>query len=144
MLGFKPTPHVSSRPRADEKITWRTVKIMCVWIWLYGLIWALFPLLGWGRYGPEPFGLSCSLAWGQMKHEGFSFVLAMFSLNLVTPTVVICCCYFGIAINLYVTYKRTMNNVNRVPNIIKLHRRLLIVSGSDPTDGSCRGAAGCA
>lgn len=102
---------------------------MCAWIWLYGLIWALLPVLGWGRYGPEPFGLSCSLAWAQMKHEGFSFVLTMFSLNLVAPSVVICGCYFGIAINLYITYKKTMNNVNRVPNIIKLHRRLLIVSG---------------
>lgn len=106
---------------------------MCVWIWLYGLIWALLPILGWGRYGPEPFGLSCSLAWAQMKHEGFSFVLTMFSLNLVAPCVLICGCYFGIAINLYVTYKKTMNNANRVPNIIKLHRRLLTVRGADST-----------
>uniref|UniRef100_A0A3P9PT26 Opsin 8, group member b n=1 Tax=Poecilia reticulata TaxID=8081 RepID=A0A3P9PT26_POERE len=51
----------------------RGVKMLCMWTWLYALIWALFPILGWGRYGPEPFGLSCSLAWGQMKHEGFSF-----------------------------------------------------------------------
>uniref|UniRef100_A0A4W6DCK9 Opsin 8, group member b n=1 Tax=Lates calcarifer TaxID=8187 RepID=A0A4W6DCK9_LATCA len=66
-----------------EKISWKKVKILCLWTWLYALIWALFPALGWGRYGPEPFGLSCSLAWGQMKHEGFSFVISMFSFNLV-------------------------------------------------------------
>uniref|UniRef100_A0A3Q4ADZ6 G-protein coupled receptors family 1 profile domain-containing protein n=1 Tax=Mola mola TaxID=94237 RepID=A0A3Q4ADZ6_MOLML len=112
----------------NYKISWTTVKIMVMWIWLYGLMWALLPILGWGRYGLEPFGLSCSLTWGQMKNEGFSFVVAMFSLNLVMPAIIIMCCYFGVAINLYFTYKKTMNNSKRVPNIIKLHRRLLKIA----------------
>ncbi|GAA6224495.1 opsin-5-like [Lates japonicus] len=111
-----------------EKISWKKMKILCLWTWLYALIWALFPALGWGRYGPEPFGLSCSLAWGQMKHEGFSFVISMFSFNLVVPSVIIICCYFGIAIKLHFTYKKSMNNCNRIPNIVKLHRRLLIIA----------------
>lgn len=111
----------------EEKISWKSVKIMCVWIWFYSVIWAMFPILGWGRYGPEPFGISCSLAWGQMKNEGFSFVVAMFFFNLAMPSVVIICCYFGVAISLYCTYKKTMNNGNNIPVIIKLHRRLLIV-----------------
>ncbi|CAJ1077461.1 opsin-5-like [Xyrichtys novacula] len=111
-----------------EKISWKTVKMLCMWIWLYALIWAIFPILGWGRYGPEPFGLSCSLAWGQMKTEGFSFVISMFSLNLVTPSVVIIFCYFGIAFNLFFTYKKSLNNSKRIPNIVKLHRRLLAIA----------------
>ncbi|XP_026174873.1 opsin 8, group member b [Mastacembelus armatus] len=111
-----------------EKISWMKVKMLCIWIWLYALIWSLFPILGWGRYGPEPFGLSCSLAWAQMKHEGFSFVIFMFSFNLVLPIVIIICCYFGIAIKLYFTYKKSISNSNRVPNIIKLHRRLLVIA----------------
>ncbi|XP_028253561.1 opsin 8, group member b [Parambassis ranga] len=110
-----------------EKITWKKVKMLCIWTWLYALIWALFPILGWGRYGPEPFGLSCSLAWGQLKHEGVSFVISMFSFNLVIPTVIIICCYFGIAIKLYITYKNSMNS-HRIPNIVKLHRRLLVIA----------------
>ncbi|XP_022077080.1 opsin 8, group member b [Acanthochromis polyacanthus] len=111
-----------------EKIGWKKVKLLCMWTWLYALVWALFPILGWGRYGPEPFGLSCSLAWGQMKHEGFSFVITVFSFNLVIPSIIIICCYFGITIKLYVTYKKSMNNSNRIPNIVKLHRRLLVIS----------------
>ncbi|KAK7907165.1 hypothetical protein WMY93_015777 [Mugilogobius chulae] len=111
-----------------EKIGWRNVKLLCVWIWLYALLWALFPVLGWGRYGPEPFGISCSLAWGDMREEGFSFVICMFVFNLLVPTVVIVCCYFGIAIRLYVTYKKAGISFNRMPNIIKLHRRLLIIA----------------
>ncbi|XP_071378368.1 opsin 8, group member b [Centroberyx affinis] len=112
----------------EEKISWRKVKMLCLWTWMYALLWALFPILGWGRYGPEPFGLSCSLAWGDMKNEGFSFVISMFSLNLVMPSVIIIFCYFGIAIKLYFTYKNSMNNSNQVPNIVKLHRRLLIIA----------------
>ncbi|XP_024147222.1 opsin 8, group member b [Oryzias melastigma] len=110
-----------------EKVSWRKVKILCLWSWLYGLVWALFPVLGWGRYGPEPFGLSCSLAWGEMKDEGSSFVISLFSFNLVLPSVVIICCYFGITMKLYFTYKKSANS-NHVPNIIKLHRRLLIIA----------------
>ncbi|XP_038141952.1 opsin 8, group member b [Cyprinodon tularosa] len=110
-----------------EKISWKKVKILCLWTWLYALIWALFPILGWGRYGPEPFGLSCSLAWGQMKHEGFSFVISLFSMNLLMPSIIIVFCYFGIAIRLYFTYKKSPTN-KHVPNIIKLHRRLLIIA----------------
>ncbi|XP_040920945.1 opsin 8, group member b [Toxotes jaculatrix] len=111
-----------------EKISWKKVKMLCMWTWLYALIWALFPILGWGRYGPEPFGLSCSLAWGEMKHEGFSFVISMFSFNLIMPSIIIIFCYFGIAIKLYFTYKKSINNSNRVPHIVKLHRRLLVIA----------------
>ncbi|KAM6954396.1 opsin 8, group member b [Aplochiton taeniatus] len=110
-----------------EKISRRTVKILCLWIWIYALVWALFPVMGWGRYGPEPFGLSCSLAWGEMKEEDFSFVFSLFTLNLAIPSVVISGCYFGIALKLYVTYK-SMNNGNQIPNIIKMHRRLLLIA----------------
>ncbi|XP_060908456.1 opsin 8, group member b [Labrus mixtus] len=111
-----------------EKISKKTVKILCMWIWLYALIWAMFPILGWGRYGPEPFGLSCSLAWGQMKTEGFSFVISMFTLNLITPSFIIFGCYFGIAINLFYAGKKSISNRKRIPNIVKLHRRLLVIA----------------
>ncbi|KAI4802230.1 hypothetical protein KUCAC02_020082 [Chaenocephalus aceratus] len=119
---------VSLNLSPNEKIGWRKVKILCLWVWLYGLIWALLPVLGWGRYGPEPFGLSCSLAWGQMKHEGFTFVVSLFTFNLVLPSIIILCCYFGIAIKLFFTYKKSISNINRVPKNIKLHRRLLVIA----------------
>ncbi|XP_055088026.1 opsin 8, group member b [Periophthalmus magnuspinnatus] len=111
-----------------EKISWRNVKLMCVLIWLYALLWAVLPLMGWGRYGPEPFGLSCSLAWGDMREDGFSFVISMFVFNLLLPTIIIIGCYFGISIKLYATYRKAGLSYNRMPNIIKLHRRLLIIA----------------
>ncbi|KAM3860909.1 opsin 8, group member b [Diretmus argenteus] len=112
-----------------EKITRGKVKLLCLCTWIYALLWALFPILGWGRYGPEPFGLSCSLAWGQMKTEDFSFVISIFTINLVAPSVIIIVCYFSIAFRLYFTYKKIItNNSNQIPNIVKLQRRLFIIA----------------
>ncbi|XP_058469448.1 opsin 8, group member b [Solea solea] len=111
-----------------ENVSWKQVKMLCLWCWLYALMWALFPILGWGRYGPEPFGLSCSLAWGQMKHEGFSFVISMFCINLLAPTIVITCCYLGIAIKLHFIYKKSLLSSNPIPNVVKLQRRMLVIA----------------
>ncbi|XP_062858586.1 opsin-5-like [Trichomycterus rosablanca] len=110
-----------------EKISKRGVQVMLAGTWLYALLWALFPLLGWGAYGPEPFGLSCTLAWAEMKEHGSSFVLSMFTMNLVLPTIVIVCCYFGIAIRLYISYK-TIDNGNVVQNRVKMQRRLMLIA----------------
>lgn len=115
---------------AGDRISWKQAKILCAWTWLYALIWALFPIVGWGQYGPEPFGVSCSLAWGQMKHKGFSFVISIFSLNLALPSFIITCCYFGISIKLYLVYKNYTGGSIPVPNYVKLQQRLLIVSDS--------------
>uniref|UniRef100_A0A8C6WGW0 Opsin 8, group member b n=1 Tax=Neogobius melanostomus TaxID=47308 RepID=A0A8C6WGW0_9GOBI len=93
-------------PSKCNKEQERAHTLLCVWIWIYALLWALLPLLGWGHYGPEPFGLSCTLAWGDMKEESVSFIISLFVFNLALPSVVIICCYFGIAIKLYVTYKK--------------------------------------
>ncbi|XP_057679583.1 opsin-5-like isoform X2 [Corythoichthys intestinalis] len=111
-----------------NKVSWRQVKILCLWSWLYALCWALLPVLGWGRYGPEPFGLSCSLAWGHLRREDSSFVVAMFSFNLALPAAVIMGCYFSIAIKLYFAYRKSLGHGRRVPNVLKLHRRLLTMA----------------
>ncbi|XP_062323926.1 opsin 8, group member b [Osmerus eperlanus] len=110
-----------------EKISQRNVKLLCLWCWLYALLWALLPLLGWGKYGPEPFGLSCTLSWLEMKAQGFSFIIAIFICNLLLPSIVITGCYSVIALKLYITYK-SINNINQVPNIVKMNRRLMLIA----------------
>ncbi|XP_003971895.2 opsin 8, group member c isoform X1 [Takifugu rubripes] len=37
--------------------------IVCCCIWLVATVWSSFPLFGWGEYVPEPYGLSCTVAW---------------------------------------------------------------------------------
>ncbi|KAJ8009534.1 hypothetical protein DPEC_G00089870 [Dallia pectoralis] len=110
-----------------EKISRRTVKLLCLWTWFCALLWACFPLLGWGKYGPEPSGVSCTLAWGEMKEDGFYFVISLLTFNFLGPSVIISCCYFGLVVKLYITYKSLDNN-QQIPNIIKMHRRLLTIA----------------
>ncbi|KAJ8002623.1 hypothetical protein DPEC_G00160810 [Dallia pectoralis] len=43
-----------------------TVRLSCqglLGVWLFGLFWAVPPLLGWSSYGPEGVQTSCSLGW---------------------------------------------------------------------------------
>ncbi|XP_066533937.1 opsin 8, group member b [Hoplias malabaricus] len=110
-----------------EKISKKKVHVLLAGTWLYALLWAVFPLLGWGRYGPEPFGLSCTLAWAEMKEHSPSFVIIMFSMNLVIPALIIFSCYFGIFLRLYVSYK-TIDNGNVIPNTVKMQRRLMVIA----------------
>lgn len=37
--------------------------MVCCSIWLIAVLWSSFPLFGWGEYIPEPYGLSCTVAW---------------------------------------------------------------------------------
>uniref|UniRef100_UPI0037E8D233 opsin 8, group member c n=1 Tax=Semicossyphus pulcher TaxID=241346 RepID=UPI0037E8D233 len=39
------------------------LRIACCSIWLVAAVWSSFPLFGWGEYIPEPYGLSCTIAW---------------------------------------------------------------------------------
>ncbi|NP_001303874.1 opsin 8, group member b [Danio rerio] len=110
-----------------EKISKRNAKILVATTWLYALLWAIFPLIGWGKYGPEPFGLSCTLDWRDMKEHSQSFVITIFLMNLILPAIIIVSCYCGIALRLYVTYK-SMDDSNHVPNMIKMQRRLMVIA----------------
>lgn len=117
-------------PSIEEKISKRNAKILVATTWLYALLWAIFPLIGWGKYGPESFGLSCTLAWRDMKEHSQSFVITIFLMNLIFPAIIIMSCYSGIALKLYVTYK-SMDDSNHIPNMIKMQRRLMVVSVFD-------------
>uniref|UniRef100_A0A8C9WU42 Opsin 8, group member c n=1 Tax=Sander lucioperca TaxID=283035 RepID=A0A8C9WU42_SANLU len=39
------------------------INIVCCSTWLIAAVWSSFPLFGWGKYVPEPYGLSCTVAW---------------------------------------------------------------------------------
>ncbi|XP_016151261.1 opsin-5-like [Sinocyclocheilus grahami] len=110
-----------------EKISKRYAKILVVTTWLYALLWAIFPLIGWGKYGPESFGLSCTLAWKDMKEQSQSFVITIFFMNLILPAIIIISCYSAIALKLYITYK-FMDDSNHIPNMIKMQRRLMVIA----------------
>ncbi|NWH95195.1 OPN5 protein, partial [Aegithalos caudatus] len=112
-----------------NKITKNTVCILIVFIWLYSLLWAILPLVGWGYYGPEPFGISCTIAWSKFHNSsnGFSFILSMFLLCTVLPALTIVACYLGIAWKVHKAYQE-IQNIDRIPNAAKLEKKLTLMA----------------
>ncbi|XP_010221965.1 PREDICTED: opsin-5 [Tinamus guttatus] len=113
----------------SNKITKNTVCIVITVIWLYSLLWAILPLIGWGYYGPEPFGISCTIAWSKFHNSsnGFSFILSMFLLCTVLPALTIVACYLGIAWKVHKAYQE-IQNIDRIPNAAKLEKKLTLMA----------------
>ncbi|XP_063296914.1 opsin-5-like [Pelobates fuscus] len=107
----------------------KVMYIVITCIWLYALLWAIFPLLGWGRYGPEPFGISCTIAWADFQNSsnGSSFIISMFTLCTLTPAITIIACYSRIAWKLHKTYQ-AIQNYDKIPNAAKLERKLTLMA----------------
>ncbi|XP_029352973.1 opsin 8, group member a [Echeneis naucrates] len=110
-----------SPPKTGIKFHRRTVSIVISGIWLYAGLWALFPLLGWGSYGPEPFGLACSVDWtGYGKSLNHStFIMTLSILCTFLPCLVIVFTYFGIAWKLHRAYQSIHSNDFQYGNIEK-------------------------
>ncbi|XP_040286898.1 opsin-5-like [Bufo bufo] len=107
----------------------KTIYIVIMGIWLYALLWAIFPLVGWGHYGPEPFGISCTIAWAEFQNSisGFSFILSMFILCTITPATTIISCYTTIAWKLHKAYQE-IQNYDKMPNAAKVEKKLTLMA----------------
>lgn len=107
----------------------KAVYILITSIWLYALLWAIFPLVGWGHYGPEPFGISCTIAWSEFQNSnnGFTFILSMFLLCTITPAVIIITCYTTIAWKLHKAYQE-IQNYDKMPNAAKMEKKLTLMA----------------
>ncbi|XP_060611005.2 opsin-5-like isoform X1 [Anolis sagrei] len=118
----------SSKPKR-HKINRKVMHICIMLIWAYAVLWAILPLLGWGRYGPEPFGTSCTIAWGQFHNSqnGFSFILSMFILCTILPAITIIMCYLGIAWKIHKAYQE-IQSLNRISSSAKLEKKMTLMA----------------
>ncbi|XP_026197604.1 opsin 8, group member a [Anabas testudineus] len=110
-----------SPPKTGIKFQRRTISIVISGIWLYAGLWALFPLLGWGSYGPEPFGLACSIDWtgyGQSVNHS-TFIMTLSILCTFLPCLVVFFTYFGIAWKLHRAYQSIQSKDFQCGNVEK-------------------------
>ncbi|XP_069830117.1 opsin-5-like [Dendropsophus ebraccatus] len=107
----------------------KAIYVVIVLIWLYALLWAIFPLVGWGHYGPEPFGISCTIAWAEFQNSnnGFSFIVSMFILCTITPAITIITCYTTIAWKLHKAYQE-IQNYDKMPNAARVEKKLTVMA----------------
>uniref|UniRef100_A0A8K9Y459 Opsin 8, group member c n=1 Tax=Oncorhynchus mykiss TaxID=8022 RepID=A0A8K9Y459_ONCMY len=67
------------------------IRLVCCASWLIAAVWSSFPLFGWGEYVPEPYGLSCTIAW-HSYHTSFKdafYVICSFSCFMLVPVLLI-------------------------------------------------------
>ncbi|XP_073349630.1 opsin 8, group member a [Pagrus major] len=110
-----------SPPKTGLRFQRRTIIMVISGIWLYASLWALFPLLGWGSYGPEPFGLACSIDWtgyGESLNHA-TFIMTLSILCTFLPCLAIVFTYFGIAWKLHRAYQSIQSNDFQYGNIEK-------------------------
>ncbi|XP_065820009.1 opsin 8, group member a [Labrus bergylta] len=108
-----------SPPKTGIKFQRRTISMVIIGIWLYASLWAVFPLVGWGSYGPEPYGLACSIDWtgygASLNHS--TFIMTLSVLCTFLPCLVILFTYFGIAWNLHRAYQSIQSNDFQYGNV---------------------------
>uniref|UniRef100_A0A672HSM4 Opsin-5-like n=1 Tax=Salarias fasciatus TaxID=181472 RepID=A0A672HSM4_SALFA len=107
--------------KGSMKLQRRTIGLVIGVIWLYAGLWSLFPLVGWGSYGPEPFGLACSVDWTgyweSLNHS--TFIMSLSILCTFLPCLTILFTYFGIAWKLHRAYQSVQSNDFQYGNIEK-------------------------
>ena len=59
----------------------------------YGLLWATFPLAGWGRFVVENSEISCGPDWGSSDSLPRTYNVTIFVLVFIVPLVIITFCY---------------------------------------------------
>uniref|UniRef100_A0A8C5C5N7 Opsin 8, group member a n=1 Tax=Gadus morhua TaxID=8049 RepID=A0A8C5C5N7_GADMO len=93
--------------KPSKKIFAYTILLVISGIWLYAGVWAVLPLLGWGSYGPEPFGLACSVDWIGYKRSlnHSSFIVTMALLCALIPCLLLLFAYSAIAWKLHRAYR---------------------------------------
>uniref|UniRef100_A0A8C4S7U0 Opsin 9 n=1 Tax=Erpetoichthys calabaricus TaxID=27687 RepID=A0A8C4S7U0_ERPCA len=67
-------------------------------VWLYTLTWAILPVFGFGSYGPEPFGTSCTIDWWKVTYSANDrlYVILIMAFCFGIPTCIIVFCYVKI------------------------------------------------
>ncbi|XP_028858812.1 opsin 8, group member a [Denticeps clupeoides] len=118
-----------SRPKSGNKFQRRTIAIFIVLIWLYAFTWAIFPLLGWGGYGPEPYGMACSVDWAgyQRSFNSSTFIMALAIFCTIIPCMVLVFSYSGIAWKLHKAYQ-SIQNINHLPNYGTVEKKVTLMA----------------
>ncbi|KAL7394466.1 hypothetical protein ABVT39_026481 [Epinephelus coioides] len=89
--------------RYGQWIERRHVSLSIALVWVYTLLWALLPAFGFGSYGPEPYGTSCTINWWRMRSSlnDRIYIFLILVLCFGFPTLTIITSYVAILLTVY-------------------------------------------
>ncbi|XP_071324366.1 opsin 9 [Trachinotus anak] len=89
--------------RYGQWIERRHVSLSIALVWVYTLFWASLPAFGFGSYGPEPYGTSCTIDWWRMRLSSKDrlYIFLILTLCLGFPMLTIITSYLAILLTVY-------------------------------------------
>lgn len=105
MVGFSSMVHITAlaaekwftlKMARSEEISKRNMLIVVAFLWVFSFVWALFPLIGWSSYAPEPGYAGCSIAWYSNTTSNKSFIICLFIFFFFIPMCVAIFCFGSI------------------------------------------------
>ncbi|KAL2084092.1 hypothetical protein ACEWY4_019610 [Coilia grayii] len=89
--------------RYGQWIERRHTALAVLMLWVYTGFWASLPAVGFGSYGPEPFGTSCTINWWRMKLSlnDRAYIFLILSLCFCVPILIIVTSYLAIFYTVY-------------------------------------------
>ncbi|KAM6968305.1 opsin 9 [Aplochiton taeniatus] len=105
--------------RYGQWIERRHASISIMVVWAYTMFWALLPAFGFGSYGPEPFGTSCTINWWRMKSflNDRVYIFLILVLCFGIPTLTIIVSYIAILL----TVSRSHRTLASIPSASVTH-----------------------
>ncbi|MGH0138135.1 UNVERIFIED_CONTAM: hypothetical protein FKN15_065180 [Acipenser sinensis] len=84
--------------RYGQWVEQRHVALLVLLVWIYTTAWAILPFLGFGSYGPEPFGISCTIDWWKIASSPLDrlYVILIMVFCFGVPVLTIILCYLKI------------------------------------------------
>ncbi|XP_071549153.1 visual pigment-like receptor peropsin [Panulirus ornatus] len=89
-----------SRPWKTTELTHRCSLVIMLGVWVYAFVTTAPPLAGWGGFGIEGPGISCSIDWETRTWMNTSYIVFLFGLGLGVPLSVMAFSYTNIIVTL--------------------------------------------
>ncbi|XP_031571019.1 melanopsin-like [Actinia tenebrosa] len=78
---------------STQLISERKIIAVIIGLWLFSLLWSLFPLLGWSSFGPEPGYSGCSITWNSKVPSDKAYTISLFVFFFFFPVTLSTLCY---------------------------------------------------
>ncbi|KAM9782913.1 LOW QUALITY PROTEIN: opsin 9 [Neosynchiropus ocellatus] len=97
----------------------RHVSLSIALVWIWTILWAVLPVVGFGSYGPEPYGTSCTINWWLIKSSQSDriYILLILGLCFGVPTLTIIASYLCILL----TVSRSNRTLSSIPSTTVSH-----------------------
>ncbi|EDO44017.1 predicted protein [Nematostella vectensis] len=80
-----------------KPMTYKRIYPLVGTLWAWGMLWAVFPVLGWSGYELEPGETGCAITWNDQSTTNKSYIFIIFGIFFLLPITLVIGCYAWVA-----------------------------------------------